>query len=194
MIPRVWADYHSTLESSIDRAKPNVASAFENVWRRNDRLSPPVHRRSGKSGDTPKRQLIQILDAVRTNLDIDQLSNICTSVIKDRDALVQVLLEWASSSYRVGLSRVYLVVRLLRRWNRGGMDTDEIILDFLSRSRRNTGICSYNVYLLVAELVRSRHFSVTRYLRWLIARGALGGYKTLDPVSSRPYLSRLLLS
>ncbi|KAI9860017.1 MAG: RNA polymerase II mediator complex subunit [Trichoglossum hirsutum] len=181
VIPRVWADYHSTLESSIDRAKPNVASAFENVWRRNDRLSPPVHRRSGKSGDTPKRQLIQILDAVRTNLDIDQLSNICTSVIKDRDALVQVLLEWASSPYRVGLSRVYLVVRLLRRWNRGGMDTDEIILDFLSRSRRNTGICSYNVYLLVAELVRSRHFSVTRYLRWLIARGALGGYKTLDP-------------
>ncbi|KAH0543775.1 hypothetical protein FGG08_001957 [Glutinoglossum americanum] len=181
VIPRVWADYRSTLESSIDRTKSNIVTAFENISRRNDRLSPPTRRRSGKSADTPKRQLIQVLDTVRTNIDIDNLSSICLSTIGDREALVQVLLEWASSPYRVGSSRVYLIVRLLRRWNRGGMDTDEFILNFLARSRRNIGICSHNVYLLIAELVRSKDFSVTRYLRWLIARGALGGYQNLDP-------------
>ena len=183
VIPRVWADYHSTLESSIDRTKPGIASAFENVSRRNDRLSLPTQRRNGKSADTPKRQLIQILDTIRTSLDIDHLSSVCLSTIADHNILIQALLEWASSPYRVGSSRVYLTVRLLRRWNRGGMDTDESILDFLARSTRNVGVCSHNVYLLIAELVRSRHFSVTRYLRWLIARGTLGGYQTLDPVS-----------
>ncbi|KAI9776029.1 MAG: RNA polymerase II mediator complex subunit [Geoglossum umbratile] len=181
VIPRAWADYHSTLESSIDRTKPGIASAFENVSRRNDRLSLPTHRRNGKSADTPKRQLIQVLDAAQTSFDIDHLSSVCLSTITDRNALIQVLLEWASSPYRVGSSRVYLIVRLLRRWNRGGMDTDEYILDFLARSQRNIGIYNHNVYLLIAELVRSRHFSVTRYLRWLLARGALGGYQALDP-------------
>ncbi|KAI9769426.1 MAG: RNA polymerase II mediator complex subunit [Geoglossum simile] len=181
VIPRAWAEYRTILETSIDRTKPVIASALENVSGRNNRLSLPTHHRNGKSADTPKRQLIQILDTVRTRFDIDHLSSVCLSTITDRNALVQVLLEWASSPYRVGTSRVYLIVRLLRRWNRSGMDTDESILDFLAGSQRSAGICTHNIYLLIAELVRSRHFSVTRYLRWLIARGALGGYQTLDP-------------
>jgi mediator of RNA polymerase II transcription subunit 12 len=66
-----------------------------------------------------------------------------------------------------------LATRLLRRWSHLDADIYEGIISYLqNRSWDESGQLDV-VFRIVAELVRSKHFSAGRYLQWLIATGSL---------------------
>lgn len=128
--------------------------------------------------------MFQKLDSVdfTAPVRIEDLSYECMELISNAPRLIAVLLQWASSCYRTGSHRLYLAVRLLRKWSHLGADVyDGVISFFQSMSWTVTG----DVHILlriVAELVRSKHFSAGRYLQWLIATGSLGGDLDLSSV------------
>lgn len=116
-----------------------------------------------------------MLDSVdyATGLNTETLACDCLATLSDARALVSTVLRWASSLYREGAHRVYLATRLLRRWCRSGVDIDGAILSYFHSSDMNKGSDPRNVFRIVAELVRSKNFSVGKYLQWLIATGSL---------------------
>lgn len=71
------------------------------------------------------------------------------------------------------MARVYVAVRLLRKWKKSGLDVDSYILSFLAQSQSKTGLLMENVYHVISELVRSQTFSTGKYLQWLMARGVV---------------------
>jgi mediator of RNA polymerase II transcription subunit 12 len=64
---------------------------------------------------------------------------------------------------------------LIRKWNISRIDTDAAIHAFLFSLKADHPFETRNVFRIIAELVRSRHFSVGRYLQWLIATGSTNG-------------------
>lgn len=128
------------------------------------------------SASNPSAKLIAFLDTIdyAANLDMDRLALKCTEQISEPQTLVSTLLDWAASFYREGLHRVYLATRLLRMWRKSGLDIDEAILSYLC-SQRPTACCdSRKFFQIMAELIRSRSFSVGKYFQWLIATGSAG--------------------
>lgn len=116
-----------------------------------------------------------MLDSVdyTSGLNTETLACECLATISDARTLVSTVLKWASSLYREGAHRAYLATRLLRRWSRSGLDIDSAILSYFHSSDMNKGSDPRNVFRIVAELVRSKNFSVGKYLQWLIATGSV---------------------
>jgi mediator of RNA polymerase II transcription subunit 12 len=104
---------------------------------------------------------------------MEDLSYECMEIISNAVQLISVLLEWTCSCFRIGPHRIYLATRLLRRWSHLDADIYEGIISYLqNRSWDESGQLDV-VFRIVAELVRSKHFSAGRYLQWLIATGSL---------------------
>jgi mediator of RNA polymerase II transcription subunit 12 len=174
---RLWKETDAQpLLASIDSSDDRFASALDLIYRRNEELMLEP-----SEAEFANRELLLLLDTAASDDYLEELSTQCLDMIEDRGLLLNEVLEWSTCLYRQGLSRIYIAANLLRRWNSLGIDTDGAILDFLAKSAMIT--CHKpSVYILVSELVRSKHFSVGRYLQWLIARGALDRVKVLQPV------------
>ncbi|KAI9819203.1 MAG: RNA polymerase II mediator complex subunit [Pycnora praestabilis] len=181
VIPFVWSKYSALLQSCVGSYNPSAARIFENLDSRNKRLSSTEHIQKNDKAGFARRRLIGMLDQVDIVTRVDDLSVRCLVVSNDRGVLTQTLLEWVSSTYREGLFRVFLAVRLIRQWRRLGIDTDQHILDFLSASGKKVGLQKQNIFQLLSELICSKHFSVGNYLEWLISSGALNSYRSLLP-------------
>jgi len=138
----------------------------------------------GELGHSSREQLIRNLDSLRAPFDVPNVSEMCLGMAQGHDAAIGILLQWISTPYREDEAHVYLTVRLLRKWNKLGYDTDKPILTYLSTSRNSLGLRKYNLYQVVVELVRSRQFSVGKYCQWLLAKGALSGHGVLHKVSA----------
>lgn len=156
-----------------------MSSLIDDLRRRNKRLASATARPS--TNDSPTRRLLHFLDELGRDIRMDELSSQCLEMIQDREQLIREVLEWSASIYREDISRVYLVASLIRKWHSFGIDTDSGLLTFLTQSR-DIKCCKENIYLLVSELTCTNHFSIGRYLQWLIARGALNNVQTLDMV------------
>jgi mediator of RNA polymerase II transcription subunit 12 len=138
-----------------------------------------VSKTKDRSADAPgcsSRRLISILDSAMSNYRSEIWSE-CMALSIDSDKLVSTVLCWASTRFRSGLSRVYIAVRLLRKWRKVGVDTDTHILTFLINNGQSQNVRFNDVYHVIAELIRSQSFSVGRYLQWLLARGAVSGVR-----------------
>ena len=178
--PQLWSRCRLTVLDTMDRHDPSAMGAFEQIGRRNRKLESPTSPNA--NAHSPRRRLVQLLDSCDDAIPLNELADICLTIVPEPLTIVHELFEWLSSPFRGGLARVYLAVRLIRRWRRIGIDTDESILSFLA-STRHKGQSKDNIYLAISELVRSRQFAVGRYLQWLIARGALNDYERLSLVS-----------
>lgn len=130
---------------------------------------------------SPQGLIIDILDSASLPYDIDGLIKECLGVMPDHSQFIECLCEWAVTSLRVGLYRVYLAALILRQEAKGGVALQEPIMLFLERFSTVPG-SKTKVYLLLSELVRAGKFSVTVYMRWLIARGVLRPYKSMEKV------------
>lgn len=122
----------------------------------------------------PSARLISFLDSIdyAHNLDIDHLALECVEQTTEAQTLVSTVLDWAASLYRDGPHRVYLATRFLRTWRRMGIDVDEAILSYLCSPQPTRGCEPRNFFRIMAELIRSKSFSVGKYLQWLIATGS----------------------
>jgi mediator of RNA polymerase II transcription subunit 12, fungi type len=179
--PKIWSKYKATLRLYLSQS-----TNFDDIDQRNSRLSPP----GVNINQSPRQGLIQLLDKSLTEPFSNDLFHNCWYLISDRSALIQTVLEWSSSSYRPGLTKVYVASRLLRIWSNFGVDVNDEALKFAGSGINYSHFCKSSFYHLVSELTRSGHFSISRYLQWLIARG--GVREPSDLMEDGPCTTRLL--
>jgi mediator of RNA polymerase II transcription subunit 12 len=186
--PKIWSRCKDCLDNSNTSGDPSRRHSLDSIDRRNSKLRNPVSHTT--SCNNPRRHLIDILDQCLyfnySNVSI--LS--CWDISDNKSLLARTVLEWTSSLFRPGLSKVYIGVRLLRLWSKSGLDVNHAILDFLSSSQDESISCKSSIYHLISELTRSGHFSTLGYLHWLIARGGLRG--PADMAVDAPCITRLL--
>ena len=144
---------------------------FQNLAERNARVQRSMHsQRTAHHSVQRQQHIIHLLDSIRTAHDISSVSVACLDTFEDRATLIYKLLNWTATPFRHGLCRIYIGVRLLRKWKMAGVDVDSHVLAFLNESHKANQNMD-NVYHVVSELVRSQTFSVGRYLQWLMAKG-----------------------
>ncbi|KAH8703880.1 putative RNA polymerase II mediator complex component Srb8 [Talaromyces proteolyticus] len=186
VLPRSWDQYQNIVSSTLNPEDVTEKAILQSIVYRNIRVQKPktfcqaIQR-------SPHQLVIKLLDSSLTTYDIAFLSNACLDVMADRGALVCEILEWAGSRFRHGLVRVYIAVRLLRKWKRLGIDIDAHIFSFITKTRDRDPASMANIHHIIAELIRSQTFSVSRYLQWLVARGAVEQYRQGSPEKVSPY-------
>lgn len=165
------------------------ASYFEHVSRRNSRLVKTFVGQIWHATPSPRQELITLLDSNTEWPKIAKFTDSCLAAADNSGVLVVTCLEWASSLYRRGHARLYVAARMLRRWSRQGFDVEKPILDFFATNPDLAGLHSGNTYRLLAELIRSKHFLVGRYLQWLLSRGTLNRCQRPNRVSKSFFIS-----
>lgn len=186
--PDGWLRYHGTVAAFLSPDDDAVQGVYAQVRTRNSRLV--VANTSSPPGG--HQQLVRMLDAaIEKTIDRDFCAK-CWASSDDKNEIIGMLVEWATSSYRPGLARIYLALNVLRSWSSLAGDLTMPILAALDRLPSNDLAHKEYVYSLVTDLVRDGLFSVPRYMQWLIARGGYTNAAEIDPVEGR-CLARLLV-
>lgn len=173
ILPTCWENYKQQVSSALDLDNEVEKALFQSLAERNARVQRPRHSKQ-TTQRSPHQRIVQLLDSIRSAQDLSSTFSYLEA-FDDKAILVSKLLEWLSTPFRHGLWRVYIGVRLLRKWKLSGVDIDSHILAFLSRGQNNQKLNMDQIYHVVSELVRSQTFSVGRYLQWLMARGVTNG-------------------
>lgn len=171
VMPKTWAKYKSTFDALMSANPFDTAkTALANATRRNARLFMTVESLANVEKHT-KQRIIHALDQhkLADSLPTETLSFGDTAA----STKMSIVLEWASSRYRQGNSRMYLAARILRHLHVEGYDTDGVILHMLEKAKDDPTIDISSLYNVISLLTRSGHFSVGKYLQWLISIGAL---------------------
>ena len=184
VLPNNWTKYSSVLASSSDVQGEDFRVCLGRLSDRNRRLAREPGVEDAGTNRTPRQNIINILDKTIVRSNIDYLSDACLKTTDDQVLIVNTVLEWSTTQYRDRADRVYLGVRLLRQWNSSGIQLETPILNFLGNSETTTGLTKTNICRLITELARSQHFSVSKYLQWLIARGFQGSIDSAHHVST----------
>lgn len=191
LLPKVWQRYEYTLRTIVGATDTTLCACFRDLCKRNARLQTLADS-SRDSELTVHQMIIGNLDTLLSfHTDINRAARDLWDMADDPNLLVQVCLEWSASIYRYCHSRVYIAARLLRKWSGLGIDVETPIFEFIATRSDACGLELSSFYRVIVELVRSRHFSVGRYLQWVIANGVLSEYDTSKVVRcnclSRPY-------
>lgn len=172
------------LQAIIGAADTELYECFEAICKRNIRLQAIA----GTDTDFELRvhqTVIRTLDAtLSASVDMTEVTQELWGVQHNPNLLVQDCLEWSASlySYTHGRARIYVAARLLRSLSSMGVDIEIPVINFITASANACGLDFSSFYAVVAELVRSRHFSVGRYLQWVIANGVLSQYDASEVV------------
>ncbi|KFY50484.1 hypothetical protein V496_09327 [Pseudogymnoascus sp. VKM F-4515 (FW-2607)] len=183
-----WPKYNDTLLACNTSCGPDETQFFDAISRRNARLKS--RSSSGNEAQNSRRRVIDLLDASLSVQFSPDLPRECWKSMRDRTLLVQTLFDWATSCARPSLMKTFVAARLMRTWSRHGVDVDESVLNYMTFRSNGPGVSSGAVYHLVSELARSGHFSVSKYIQWVIARGGLHGPQ--DVAADGPCATRLL--
>lgn len=183
VLPDCWMDLSAILETCSDDQDRIFRANYERLERRNGRLIQ-LRWRNESSTYSPRQTLIGILDKLTCDYSIKALSEHCLKTVEDRDMLITTILEWSTTVYRSSADRLYIGIRLLRQWSTSGIRLHPPILAFLDSFHCIAGLQKPAVYKVVAELVRSRHFSLSKYLQWMMAKGLT------DPNCENPKVSK----
>ena len=181
-----WFRYKPFLQSCVDQSDTAFKGCLERLTKRNLRFARETSQRIADSELTPPQKMIAFLDNTSATSNIRALSESCRKTIEDSGSLIATLLEWASTIYREGIARIYTAVRLLRIWSKSGVGLDQPILAFLASKTGTCDIQPASICKVLNELVRSKSFSIGKYLQWLMARGALPYHE--DSAKVCPYL------
>lgn len=137
-----------------------------------------------------RQKAVVFLDNIKTPFDTHAIYTHLVALLSSTE-LVPFILEWAVTPLRTGTHRVHIAANLLRFASTDGVQIQIAIQEFLLKLDVHTKVKKYDVYLLVAELVRTGYFSVAFYMRWLIAKGGLSKVAVLDEVGATRSLSRI---
>ncbi|MCJ1403892.1 RNA polymerase II mediator complex subunit [Xylographa trunciseda] len=184
LMPDSWAKYEPTLRACNNRCDKNWNLRMKQIETRNFHLTQKSGAALRESGTTFRQQFIALLDAPQSASNIRGLSRKALDMLEDRALLVCTLLEWATTQYRSGLPRIYVALRLLRLWNQRGVDLDGPVLGFLGQASVAASGDKNAIYRLIAEMIRTRLFSIGTYLQWLMARGSRSENADTDSVDA----------
>ncbi|RKF64419.1 Mediator of RNA polymerase II transcription subunit 12 [Erysiphe neolycopersici] len=184
--PKTWMKFKTLVYSCLGSDNEQVNRIIKSIDRRNSRLVPlDVSKK-----DNSEKKLIRILDQSLITPYSSLLAKEAWNLSDDKRFLVNKVLNWATSSYRLGKTKLYVAIRLLRSWSQNGISVTENILDFLDSKSCEISRNKSDLYHIISELARSGHFSSSKYFQWLIARGGLQGSDSL--CEDGPCVSRLL--
>ncbi|KAL8896369.1 MAG: hypothetical protein Q9207_007735 [Kuettlingeria erythrocarpa] len=173
LLPKGWQLYEPTLRGIVGHPSTAAYERFEEIRKRNARLRALSEPTKGAELMV-HRAIIKVLDTtVFSPFNTRMVALDLQSMANDSNILVQACLEWSASVHRYGHARVYIAARLLREWHGIGINVETPILDFVIARSDACDLDFSSFYKVVVELVRSRHFSVGRYLQWVIANGLL---------------------
>ncbi|KAK4177957.1 putative mediator of RNA polymerase II transcription [Triangularia setosa] len=184
--PSVWSKYRDTIKACLPVGDTVRHDAFAAIASRNEQLMASGNR----SQPAARHILVQWLDRnLQSPMSEEGPAN-SWNISKDKSALARALLEWCTSLYRPGKTKVYITSQLLQHWSMLGLDVTTEILDFLDADPCVQKERKDHLYHLVCELVRSDTFSVPRYIQWLSARGGITNSE--DVLPDGPASTRLL--
>ncbi|KAI0125176.1 transcription mediator subunit Med12 [Xylariales sp. AK1849] len=185
--PPTWTKNRSAILSSMSSGHEMQKLTAESIDSRNERLT----RTHIKSQPAVRGIIVKLLDTTLRKPCSNDLADRLWKVSDDKASSAGTILEWCMSLYRPGIAKVYVTANILRSWSATDVDMTGVILDFLDRDPLQESDRKRLVYHLVSELVRTDHFSVPRYLQWLIARGSLSDSAETQP--NGPCHTRLLV-
>lgn len=184
---KVWLKYSSLIVSSLtEEEDPQLASRVASIDARNRRFPALVTKKEA----APRQRLIQLLDQALLQPIGPEFPKQLWHIDESKSMLVQTILQWSTSCHRPGSAKIFLSTRILRSWSRSGISVTDAILNFLDSKACQKGRCKLAMYHLISELTRSGHFSVPKYMQWLIAGG--GMYSSKDVAQDGPCATRLL--
>lgn len=169
LMPDRWNEYRETFQSCLDLTNERETQMFDHLDYRNSRMLGKDLQ--NKESDSAARNIFRMLDSSSAPFDINKISEELVNTCSDHSELSNLCLQWATSRFRGGVSRTYLVARLLRRWLRNGFDIGNRILNFFSCGHKSPTVDSNSYRHLFAELSRSQSFSSSRFLQNLTLRG-----------------------
>ncbi|KAI9754382.1 MAG: RNA polymerase II mediator complex subunit, partial [Candelina submexicana] len=142
VLPKRWSKYQTILHSCVDRGNSITAALYAKVTKRNLRFVDTISRRQDTDvGTSSRSRLIELLDSAGVCFNITEVYSLISNSGQDHRLPIITLLEWMSSSYREGVFRVFVAVRILRKLSEIGTDINGHILDFLARSGKAKGLC-----------------------------------------------------
>ena len=146
------------------------------------------------NGNDIRKKTTKILDQADFKVPFEHTYRCLREAVADLRVLSLFVVQWATSIYRDGLHRVYTACRVLRKCYSEGIDVDSVLLTFISDPPSGHGVDFSLVFKLVAELIRSNHFSVAQFFQSLIATGALSALHDNSHLSPSASTGPLLLS
>ncbi|KAI0192787.1 transcription mediator subunit Med12 [Astrocystis sublimbata] len=175
--PTTWSRYRESLQATLSSSREASINAFNAIDMRIDSLT----NSNVKTQPAVRSTLVALLDSMLRLPFKDDIPGQIHKATKNTSVLIRTTLEWCTSLYRFGATKIYVAAAILR--SIPDMDTDLTgeILAFLDADALHESPRKQSVYHLVSELVRSGHFCVPQYIQWLIARGGL-----LDPSEAEP--------
>ncbi|KAK5008330.1 hypothetical protein LTR28_004130 [Elasticomyces elasticus] len=176
LVPPIWDKYKHVLQSISEKADNSACvAAITNLAQRNRLLDTRLRYLNEQRNS--ELRLLDVLDSIKLDFHVEDLASRCLAIVPNFVQLIDCLLKWASSLYREGLPRVYVAVRLLQQYKESGIDIDQAIYVFLRGAEESTDLDHSLYRKVIAEIVRSRRFSVGRLLQWSIANGSLSQSK-----------------
>lgn len=171
LLPDYWPETRPALAACLRKDNTLEQRLLQRLDYVNER-SMGASKQQYLATPVPRDAIIEVLDATSTPFDTQTLSTKMLGASTDRSLLVQTCLEWGTTKFRCGRERVYLVSRLLRKWQKMGFLIDEAIIDFVAKCHGSPELFSATALKhLTAELSRSRSFPSSKYMQWLSVRG-----------------------
>ena len=169
IMPERWPQCKVILQTCLDLVNAAQRKLFEYIELHNVRTAASPHEQ-GNDSSTPQQAIIKLLDHSKTPYHAKSIVAECNTVCPDMNLRLSTVLRWATSRYRTSSHALYLATRLLRIWEREGDDVESALFAFMADSKTHTTDHA-SLKHLVAELSRSRLFSIGNYLQWIIVRG-----------------------
>ena len=147
---RTWAQIEKILALCVVAKDSRLSALLAYVNGRNNSFATAISIQQVSL----EQQLVDLLDQTIMNGTPPGLARNCWNLGLANQQLTRTVLDWAVYTYRPGLSRLYVAVRLLRNWSRTGLDVTEAVLDYMSNAKALNDSTSSALYSLVAELAR----------------------------------------
>ena len=192
LLSRSWSRHEEALKICIIHQEDiQLQTRFESLARRNEALQNLASKQNKRLQYFPSHRIISLLDRLYNKPNYNKVAVSCLRITDDKIMLVNICIAWSSTIYRHGSFRTFAAARLIRIWSRHGIELQQALIDFLTAETIYEDLSKKDVYRLYAALVASRHFSVGRYLQWLMARGTLYGQTNCGPVCHSLWPSRM---
>ena len=176
---KTWTQYENIIANYLIHDKHAIRATFKDLLRRNLRLQERLSHDGRPSQPTHKQIMLSLFDSLDETLEFTGAACRCLRLNIEHGVVVGTCLRWCASLDRRGLYRIFAAARLMRLWSRLQVDVQGHILNFLGTHPDAKGLHKPAIYQLVAELTCSSHFSVGRYLQWLMARDILDKHQAL---------------
>ncbi|OAP60061.1 hypothetical protein AYL99_05063 [Fonsecaea erecta] len=171
LMPDRWPESVPIVRTCLDTTIGTEGQILEELNRINERAMG-FNKAEFLSVRAADEAIVETLDAAKVPYNFALLEEDLAEACSDFDLLLRSCLEWSCTRFRQSTTRVYLVTRLVKRWQRDGCDVDTPILNFLSSFREGKTTADIrSLRHLIAQFSRSDCFPLSKYIQWLMVRG-----------------------